>query len=196
MLHDQEENVPKQVVVLRKLLGPLEKFKVPIIPVALNTLICIGLAGVETPDQSDGLMKVLDAERGRARLSRCQRKIRVAFYVWRHEAHLPRRILSDTCKYYEIQTNTCKYDQIRYKLHVASEHRKGPRATLQVASEHRKAREQRYRLQASTEGPASNAIRCKLQASRKGPRATLQVASEHRKAREQRYKLQVASEHR
>ncbi len=69
MLHDQEENVPKQVVVLRKLFGPLEIFKVPIIPVALNMPIWIGQSGVETPDQSDGLMKVLDAERGRARLS-------------------------------------------------------------------------------------------------------------------------------
>jgi hypothetical protein len=196
VLYDQEEKGPEKISVLRYLLGPPDKALFPIIPVALDAVVRISPCGVETPDLADGQVKIFNGDGRRIWRSRGKRVLWVVLRASRHGAQLPRRILSDTCKYYEIQTNTCKYDQIRYKLQVASEHRKGPRATLQVASEHRKAREQRYRLQASTEGPASNAIRCKLQASRKGPRATLQVASEHRKAREQRYKLQVASEHR
>jgi hypothetical protein len=38
MLDDEEEKVPEQVCVLRKLRGPLEKLKVPIIPVDLIRL--------------------------------------------------------------------------------------------------------------------------------------------------------------
>ena len=43
---------------------PPQKIKIPIIPVALNTPIWIDLVGVETPEQADGLMKIVDAERG------------------------------------------------------------------------------------------------------------------------------------
>ena len=90
MLYDQEEKVPEQVCVLRKLLGAFEKLIVPIIPVALDTPVWIGQPGIETPDQADSLMKIFDAERGRTWLSTCQWIIWVAFEVWRHEAHLPK----------------------------------------------------------------------------------------------------------
>ena len=90
MLHDREEKVPEQVCVLQKLLGSYEKLIVPIITVALDTPLCIGPRGIETPDQADGLMKTFDAERGRSCLSTCQWIIWVAFSVWRHEAHLPK----------------------------------------------------------------------------------------------------------
>ncbi len=108
MLHDQEEQRPEQVCVLRKLLGPLAK----VIPVALNKPLWIGQPGVETPDQAYGLMKIFDSQRGRSWLATCQWKIRVAFNVWRHEAHLPIRIRSDTYQYWKIQTNKYKYDKI------------------------------------------------------------------------------------